>query len=106
MNEYKLDKMVGGWFVGAFEPSAFTTDTCEVAVKKYKKGTIEAAHFHKVATEITCIVEGEVLMFGKKWTSGDILVLSPGEITSFEALTDVITTVVKLPGAMNDKYLI
>lgn len=106
MKDFKLDDMIGGWFVGAFEPTAFSTDACEVAVKKYKKGTIEAAHYHKVATEITCIVDGEVIMCGRKWSAGDVIVLAPGDITSFEALTDVITTVVKFPGVLNDKYLI
>lgn len=106
MKDFKLDDMIGGWFVGAFEPTAFSTDSCEVAVKKYKKGTIEAAHYHKVATEITCIVDGEVIMCGRKWSAGDVIVLAPGDITSFEALTDVITTVVKFPGVLNDKYLI
>lgn len=96
--------MKRGWIVGGFDPTAFSTQDCEVAVKHYKAGDREGAHFHKIATEITCIVSGEVIMCEKRWTSGDIIVLSPGDITSFEALTDAVTTVVKLPGALNDKY--
>lgn len=106
MKSFSLENMTAGWFVGAFEPSAFNTHACEVAIKKYKKGSLESAHYHKIATEITCITDGEVIMCGKKWQAGDIIVLSPGEITSFEALTDVTTTVIKLPGALNDKYLV
>ena len=30
---------------------------CEVAVKSYQKGDIDAAHFHKLAHEITLIIE-------------------------------------------------
>lgn len=96
--------MKRGWIVGGFDPTAFSTQDCEVAVKHYKAGDREGAHFHKIATEITCIVSGEVIMCEKRWTAGDIIVLSPGDITSFEALTDAVTTVVKLPGALNDKY--
>ncbi|MET3814700.1 hypothetical protein [Pantoea sp. UYEF8] len=104
MKSYKLSNMKRGWIVGGFDPTAFSTQDCEVAVKHYKAGDREGAHFHKIATEITCIVSGEVIMCEKRWTAGDIIVLSPGDITSFEALTDAVTTVVKLPGALNDKY--
>ena len=32
--------------------------------------------------------------------------MEPGDVTDFEALTDAVNTVVKLPGAAKDKYLI
>jgi len=100
-----LDDMVKGWFVGNFVPSAFSTDTCEVAVKRYKAGDSEGAHFHKIATEITLVLSGRVQMAGKSWAAGDIVVLNPGEVTSFEAFEDSVTVVVKVPGATNDKYV-
>ena len=34
------------------------------------------------------------------------IVLEPGESTAFEAITDASNVVVKLPGALNDKYVI
>lgn len=104
MKNYRLENMVKGWFVGGFEPTAFSTEMCEVAVKTYKKGDFEKSHYHKIATETTVIISGKVLMKGETWEDGDIIVLEPGEITDFEALTDVISVVVKLPGALNDKY--
>lgn len=106
MKNFKLDDMIKGWFVGGFSPTAFTSESCEVAVKKYKRGDKEDAHYHKVATEITVIISGTVKMLGKEWNEGDIIVLSPGEITSFEAITDATNVVVKLPGALNDKYVV
>ena len=106
MKSYKLSDLKGGWIVGGFEPTVYSTQDCEVAVKYYKAGDHEGAHFHKIATEITCIVSGEVIMCDKRWTAGDVIVLSPGDITAFEALTDAVTTVVKLPGALNDKYIV
>ena len=104
MKSYNLKNMVKGWFVGNFEPSVFKTSVCEVSVKKYTKGESESSHFHKIATEITVIVSGTVKMAGKVWSAGDIIVMNPGEVTSFEAITDAVNVVVKIPGANNDKF--
>ncbi|TCW78826.1 hypothetical protein C5O80_31580 [Burkholderia sp. SRS-46] len=106
MQVFKLSDMTKGWFVGAFTPTALSTDSCEVAVKRYKVGDKEGAHFHKQATEITLVLSGRVRMFGKEWGEGDIIVVSPNEATDFEALTDAINVVVKTPGALDDKYLV
>jgi quercetin dioxygenase-like cupin family protein len=106
MKRHKLDDMVRGWFVGDFTPSLYATQAVEVAVQRYPAGTVEAEHLHRIATEITVIVSGEAEMQGQHLVAGDIVVLEPGEITGFRALTDVVTTVVKLPGAKNDKYLV
>jgi len=106
MKSYHLDKMIKGWFVGGFEPCAFSTSDCEVAVKRYKAGDIEEAHYHKVATEVTLIVEGVAKMAGQTWKDGDIVTLAPGDVTDFQAITDVTTVVVKVPSATNDKYLV
>lgn len=105
MKHFKLDDMVKGWFVGAFKPAAHSTDTCEVAVKSYKAGEKEVSHYHKVATEITLVLSGRVRMAGQEWGEGDIVVLEPGDVTDFEALTDAVNVVVKTPGAIGDKFL-
>ena len=102
----KLSDMKGGWFIGNFEPSLFKTNNCEVAIKHYKKGDYESAHYHKIATEYTAIVKGKVKMFNQIYQQGDIIVVEPGDATSFEALEDSINVVVKLPGVNNDKYLV
>ena len=106
MKNDRLDQMFKGWFVGGFHPTVFSTDACEVAVKNYKVGECEAAHYHKVATEITLVLTGKVTMFEKSWSDGDIITISPGEATAFEAITDAVTVVVKLPGALDDKFLL
>lgn len=105
VEHYRLSDMTGGWFVGGFFPTAFSTESCEVALKRYTAGQFEAAHFHKVATEITLVQSGTVRMLGREWEAGDIIVLSPGVVTDFEAVTDATNVVVKLPGALKDKYL-
>lgn len=104
MKKAHLNDMVKGWFVGDFTPTAFNSDQCEVAVKTYHKGDSDAAHFHKLAHEITLVIEGEVSMMDSTWRKGDIVVIEPGEISAFSALTDATLVVVKIPGAKNDKY--
>jgi len=104
MQRYDLNNMIGGWFVGNFEPSLFKTNDVEVAVKRYIAGDYDSIHYHKIGTEYTVIVEGQVLMSGKIYNKNDMLIISPGESTDFLAMTDAITVVVKIPGASNDKY--
>lgn len=104
MQVSRLDEMVKGWFVGDFSPAAIRTASAEVAIKRYAAGEREERHHHKVATELTVIVEGHVRMNGKEFTGGDIVVIGPGESTDFEVLEDTVTVVVKLPSVRGDKY--
>lgn len=105
MKVAKLEDMVKGWFVGNFDPTLIKTNDVEVAVKEYKKGDYEEKHYHKIATEITVIVSGRVKMNGIEYSKGDLIVIEPNEATDFEALEDTVNTVVKFPGANNDRYL-
>ncbi|CAN5510917.1 hypothetical protein BH11PLA2_BH11PLA2_08900 [soil metagenome] len=102
----KLNDMIKGWFVGRFSPTLFDSPDVEVAVKRYAAGDAEAAHLHKVATEITVIVSGRVRMFDREWAADDIIVVEPGEATAFLALEDAVTVVVKLPCVAGDKYVV
>jgi quercetin dioxygenase-like cupin family protein len=105
MKSDKLTNMVKGWFVGNFEPSLYKTNDVEVAIKQYKAGNFEEAHYHKIATEITVIIGGEVKMGENIYKDGDIVVIEPNETVDFLAITDAVTAVVKIPGANNDKYM-
>ena len=104
MQTAKLSEMTKGWFIGNFTPTLHATEAVEVAVKEYPAGFAEPRHYHRVATEYTVIISGEAEVNGRRLGAGDIFVISPGERTAFRTLTPVITTVVKLPGASNDKY--
>lgn len=106
MKKTKLNEMKKGWFVGQFQPTSFSTDACEVAVKSYRAGDKEQAHYHKIANEVTLVLEGSILMCGEICSSGDIIVLEREEVTAFESLTDSVTVVVKVPGAIDDKFLV
>jgi hypothetical protein len=106
MKVFRLDEMKGGWFIGNFSPTLLDDSNFEVAVKYYKEGDYEKSHFHKISTEYTVIVEGEVKMNNIIYKKGDIIVISPMESTDFIALTDVTTTVIKIPSSINDKYIL
>jgi len=97
--------MFRGWFVGSFSPTVLDTGHCEVACKRYRAGDREDRHYHKLATEVTLVVEGQIAMNGIHWGAGDIIVVEPNEAVEFEALEDAVTVVVKVPGASNDKYV-
>src|SRR4051812_16497175 len=104
MKRASLDDMIGGWFIGAFTPTAHSTTDVEVAVKRYVAGDREAAHHHRIATEVTLLVAGQARMGDVELSTGDIVVLDPGEVSDFEAITDVTLVAVKHPGARDNKY--
>jgi mannose-6-phosphate isomerase-like protein (cupin superfamily) len=104
LQRYNLDHFTKGWFVGNFSPTLIATDAVEVAVKHYRAGEAETAHYHKVATELTLIVSGRVRMSGEEVGPGEIIKIEPGQATDFVPLTDTTTVVVKLPCVNGDKY--
>lgn len=101
-----LDQMIGGWFIGDFEPSIVKTQNFEVGVKTYGQGDRDPAHYHKIAREITLVISGRVRMLDKEWGAGSIIDIAPGVVNAFEALTDATLAVVKIPSAKDDKYLV
>lgn len=106
MQTVQLSTMTKGWFIGDFNPTLLPTRDVEVAVKHYRAGDAEGAHYHKIAREFTVVVSGLVRMNGRTYEAGAIVVIEPGETTDFCALTDAVTTVVKIPGATHDKYVV
>lgn len=106
MKHYNLMDFVKGWFIGPFAPTLLSTEAFECALKRYRAGDKEAKHVHKEATEYTVIADGTVRMNGVEYGRDSIIEIKPGEATDFEALTDVITFVVKVPAIAGDKYLV
>lgn len=105
MKLFNLKDMIKGWWIGNFLPSVYVTEQCEVGIKKYKKNDYEPSHHHKLATEITVIISGEVEMNNVKYSENDIIVIEKNESTDFRCLTDVITCVFKSGSYIGDKYL-
>ncbi|MBN2809617.1 MAG: hypothetical protein JXR80_09025 [Deltaproteobacteria bacterium] len=104
MKKDRLENMVRGWLVGNFVPAVYKTTDLEFAVQHFSEGSYEEQHHHKIATEITVIVSGKAEMNGVTYMAGDIIVVEPNEATDFRAITETTTAVLKIPGALNDKY--
>ncbi len=73
--------------------------------RNYKAGEYEDRHYHKLAQEITLVQSGKVRMNGVEYGAGDIVLVEAMESTDFQVLEDAVTVVVKVPGAVNDKYM-
>lgn len=104
MKKHNLSEFTKGWFIGSFTPTIHSTNDFEAAVKYYKLGDYEEEHYHKVATEYTIIAEGKVRMFKQTFVKGDIIEVKPNDRTSFLALENTITFVIKTPCVNGDKY--
>ena len=104
METHRIEDMKLGWFIGNFEPSLFKTNDVEVAVKYYKKNDTGARHHHRIATEYTMIVSGAMVLNGKTYSAGEIVVQYPNHSTDFTAIEDTAVAVVKVPGKTDDKY--
>ena len=96
-----------GWFLGGrFSPTLYEHDDFEVACKFYKKGEKHEPHYHLKSVEYTVFQFGIAKVNGKLFGANTILIVSPGEIIEFEAITDIISVVIKCPSAIGDKYLV
>lgn len=107
MKKFKLSESGDrGWFIGQFEKAVFKTGACEVAYQHNTKGEHCAAHTHKIATEVNLIASGCVVISGETYGPGDIIIMEPGDVCECNYLEDTHTVVVKVPGVLNDKYLL
>ena len=106
MKTYRIEDMIGGWFVGDFSPSAFKTDFLEASFKIHPKNEKWDIHYHEYITEINFLVEGKMILQGKTLVAGDIFVLEPFEVTAPEFIEDCKIVCIKLPGIRNDKVVL
>lgn len=104
MKIFNIQDMWRGWFVGDFDPSVYKTDKFEVGILKHSKGEIWPKHYHKVATEINCLLTGRMILQGKELVPGDIFILDPLEIADPVFLEDCSVVVIKTPSVKKDKY--
>lgn len=84
----KLSNVKGGWFIGDFSPAVMRQKDFEVGYKVHKKGEIWPKHTHKIATEITVLIRGKMIIQGQTINAGDIFTLYPNEIAYPEFLED------------------
>ena len=98
--------MSRGWFIGDFEPSALRTKNFEVGVGHHKKGEIWDKHYHKLATEITLILDGKIQINDEIFVKGDILIIDPNEVAAPVFLEETNYVVIKTISDKNDKHIV
>lgn len=98
----RIDEMVGGWFVGNFEPTAYKTNQFEVSYKIHPKGQKWDTHYHTHVTEINYLIRGRMILQNTELKTGDIFTLEPFEIADPQFLEDTEIICVKTP-SLNDK---
>ena len=103
---FNLNDYTKGWLIGDFSPALIQSKDVEVGIKEYKKGDIETSHVHKIVTEYTIVLTGKVKMIYQVFEKGQIIKIDPGIYTSFEALEDTITLVIKTPSIPSDKEVL
>jgi hypothetical protein len=104
MEVYKIDDFKGGWYVGDFSPSAFTTESFEVCFKKHSAGEKWPKHYHKEADEINLLIRGRMVIQGTELNSGDVFILRKNEIADPVFIEDCEVVIVKTPSKPGDKY--
>src|SRR5258708_6027720 len=104
MTTKNLNNFVRGWLIGDFDPALVKTSEFEIGIKRYNKGDTEPAHYHKLSTEWTIVVEGVIKMNNEIYKKDDIVEVNMNETIKFECLEDAITVVVKQPHVKGDKY--
>ena len=106
MKIYKIKDMVGGWYIGNFEPTIYKTKAFEVSLKNHPKGEIWPKHYHKKAIEINLIVKGKMQLNDTFLKEGDIFVLDKMEVAVPNFLEDCLIICVKIPSVLGDKYIV
>lgn len=105
MRVERLEKFVGGWFIGNFNPSIVESKDFEVCVKRFNKGDAEPVHFQLEAWEVTAVIEGTCEIGGVLLSAGDVVLIEPLEAAGFIALTDCTLVAIKSPSEPSDKVI-
>lgn len=106
MKIFNVDEFKGGWFVGPFKETAYSTDACEVSYRTHKSGEYWDSHYHAIADEINYLISGEMEINGERLTAPVVFVIHNNEIAVPTFITDVTMVVVKIPGVLNDKIIV
>jgi hypothetical protein len=106
MKVFNTENLIGGWFVGDFENSCYKTQACEVSYKIHKQGEFHAAHYHKLADEINYLMSGKMQINGTELSAPCVFIIEKNEVAKPIFHTDVYLIVVKIPGPLNDKYIV
>ena len=104
MKVFNIKDFWKGWIIGDFEPSIFKNQFFEVAHHKHKAGEYPPKHTHKIATEVSYIIKGELIASGKNLRKGDMWIYEPNDIADVSFIKDTELIVIKWPSIPSDKY--
>ncbi len=105
MNITKLKDYTRGWLIGNFDPNVIKTNQFEFGIKKYITGDEEDKHYHKIAQEVTVIINGIFSINEIILKEGDVVFLQKNEESKFKCIASGYTAVIKTPSAKDDKYI-
>ena len=98
--------MHSGWFVGDFEPTAYSTKDFEASYRVHPKGEEWDVHYHKLGTKINLLISVKMKIQNKILKSGDIFIIYPYEVADPIFLEDCEVLCIKTPSIPSDKYTI
>lgn len=99
-------EIVGGWFIGDFEPSAYRTKDFEVCYKIHPQGEKWPAHKHEESIEINYLIIGKMTINEVYLEAPTIFILEKGEVAKPEFLEDCELIVVRVPSVPGDKIVV
>lgn len=103
MKTGKISNTNNGWFIGDFPNAVFNSKDFEVCWRIHKKNEFWDLHYQKKSIEINLLIDGDLVLNNQQFTSGDIFILYPYEITDVKFLTDCSIVCIKTPSLPNDK---
>ena len=104
MKTFKLENSgARGWFIGDFPEAVHRTKDFEVCYQQNPVGTAKP-HYHKEVLEIVLVISGRMLANGQIYSSGDIVIMEPGDISQIEYLEETRLVAIKTPSIPSDKH--
>ena len=105
MKIFKLEDMKSGWFIGNFQPTAYSTPHFEVNYRTHRADEEWPHHYHTSSTEINLIVSGKMVFNGVTLVEGDIFTVEPYQISDQEFVEDTTVICVRVPSCQ-DKIVV
>ncbi len=103
MKSEKLEDYMGGWLVGDFFPALINSKDIEVSVRILQQYEYAGFFYRKRDTEVLVIIDGVILSDGKRYSQGDILIFSAGDMIDIFPITRSVCVEIKTPGGKIDK---
>jgi hypothetical protein len=105
MQVRNIEEMVGGWFIGNFDPAILKTEHFEVGYKLHRKGEDWPAHYH-TGMEYNFLISGKMEICGEVLEAGALFTIESMEVAAPVFLEDCQVVVIKVPSLPGDKYIV